>query len=342
MRLRGVMIAIPARASHHLRGRIGVLFGLLITANVAAWLWALVAFRDDPALLATALVAYGFGLRHAVDADHIAAIDNVVRKQMSDGRRPLSVGLFFSLGHSTVVILVSVAVALTASAMHGWFEQLKVIGALMGTVISGMFLLVIAGMNGPILLDLWAQLRSVRAGGPTPAHADIASAAGLLSRVFAPAMRLVSRSWHMYPLGFLFGLGFDTATEIGLLGMAAASATNGLPIRSILIFPALFTTAMSLVDTADGVLMLGAYGWALVEPRRRIYYNLAITMVSVAVAVAVGGVEVVGLLGDRLSLQGRFWRVVGWLNDNINLAARRVRRTAAPAPHASCRSARAR
>ncbi len=295
------------------------IYGVLIAANILAWVWALIAFRDYPVLVGTAFLAYAFGLRHAVDADHIAAIDNVTRKLMQDGKRPVAVGLFFSLGHSTVVVVASAAVALTASALQDRFEEFKLIGGTVGTLISAVFLFVVAAANFLILRSVYRTFCEVRRGGAfVEEDVDrLLAQRGVLGRLFRPMFRMVSRSWHMYPLGLLFGLGFDTATEIGVLGISAAEASKGLPVWSIMVFPALFTAGMSLIDTTDGVLMLGAYGWAFNKPIRKLYYNLTITLVSVLVAVLIGGIEALGLLADRLNLDGPFWTYIGNLNDHF-------------------------
>ncbi len=297
----------------------GLLFCTLIAANFAAWGWAWAAFHDRPTLLGTALLAWVFGLRHAVDADHIAAIDNVVRKLMQEGRRPLTVGLWFSLGHSTIVVLASLAIAVTASAMQDQWGAAKEVGGLIGTLVSATFLLVIALVNVVILRSVWRSFRDVRRGGPLDEQALDRQLAGrgLMARLFRPLFRAITRSWHMYPLGFLFGLGFDTATEIGLLGISATQAAQGLSPWQAMVFPALFTAGMALVDTADSVLMVGAYGWAFVHPMRKLWYNLTITAASVLVAVLIGGIEALGLLGDRLALTGPFWELVGRLNGSF-------------------------
>jgi nickel/cobalt transporter (NiCoT) family protein len=301
------------------RGKLIGLYVVLIAANVLAWMWAFAAFRDHPVLLGTALLAYTFGLRHAVDADHVAAIDNVTRTLMQAGKRPCAIGFFFSLGHSTVVVLASIAIAGAATALQGRFESLHTVGGVIGTSVSALFLFAVALANIAILLSVYRTFVRVKQGGPfVEADLDLLlSQRGLLGRFFRPLFRFIGRSWHMYPLGFLFGLGFDTATEIGLLGISAAQASNGLSIWSILVFPALFTAGMSLVDTTDGILMIGAYGWAFVKPIRKLYYNLTITFVSVLVAVLIGGVEVLGLLVDKLALEGRFWAFIGELNRNF-------------------------
>ncbi len=302
-----------------LRNKVVGIYAVLAGANVLAWIWALVAFHDYPVLIGTAFLAYAFGLRHAVDADHIAAIDNVTRKLMQDGRRPVSVGFFFALGHSTIVVLASVGVALAAGALQGRFASFRLVGGVVGTLVSAVFLFLVAAANLLILLSVYRTFRAVRRGGMLVEEDlnHLLAQRGLLGRLFRPMFRMVTRSWHMYPLGFLFGLGFDTATEIGLLGISAAEATRGLPIWSIMVFPALFTAGMSLIDTTDGVLMLGAYGWAFAKPIRKLYYNLTITFVSVVVAVLIGGIEALGLLADQLKLEGPFWGMIGALNDHF-------------------------
>jgi high-affinity nickel-transport protein len=259
------------------RRKLVAIYALLIGANVAVWIAAFLLFAPGHAvLLGTALLAYTFGLRHAVDADHISAIDNVTRKLMQDGKREVAVGFFFSLGHSTIVVALTVLIALGAGAAKAYLPNLGGVGGV-GTAISAAFLFLIAAINGFVLVDV------LRGSQTAPG--------GLLGRIFKPVLRLVSSSRDMYLVGVLFGLGFDTATEVGLLGIAAIEAGRGLPIWSILIFPALFTAGMSLVDTTDGVLMLGAYGWAFVNPARKLYYNVTVTSVSILVALLVGGFE---------------------------------------------------
>jgi len=305
-----------------MRGKVVGIYLLLIALNVAAWAWALVAFHNYPTLLGTAFLAYGFGLRHAVDADHIAAIDNVTRKLMQEGKRPVAVGFFFSLGHSTVVVLASIAVAVTATIFKDHLERFHAIGDIIGTSISAAFLLLIALINVSILINVYKAFRRVKKGGRL-ADEDLdpllSAKGGIFARMFGPLFRVIERSWHMYPLGFLFGLGFDTATEVGLLGISAAEASNGLSIWSILAFPALFTAGMALIDTTDSILMLGAYGWAFVKPLRKLYYNMTITLVSIIVAVIVGGIETLGLIGGKFGLTGALWNAVGSLNDNFGM-----------------------
>jgi nickel/cobalt transporter (NiCoT) family protein len=302
-----------------LRRRITGICAFLILANLVAWAWAMLVFRDQPVLLGTALLAYGFGLRHAVDADHIAAIDNVTRKLMQEGKRPVGVGLFFAMGHSSVVLLAAAGVAGTATALAGSFERFKAVGSVIGTGVSASFLFAIATANLIILRGVWRTFQHVREGGRyVEGDFDLLlNSRGVLARLFRPLFRLISKSWHMYPLGFLFGLGFDTATEVALLAVSGTAAAKGVSIWAIMVFPALFAAGMSLIDTSDGILMLGAYDWAFIKPMRKLYYNLTITFVSVVVAVLIGGIEALGLMGDQFALKGAFWDGVDRLNDNF-------------------------
>ena len=283
----------------HRRGKVTGIYAILLIANFAVWLWAYWLFHDTPLLFGTAFLAYSFGLRHAFDADHIAAIDNVTRKMMQEGRYPIAAGFFFSLGHSTVVVGLALAVALTTSALQGRFEALKNIGGMIGTSVSALFLFAIALANILVLMQVWRALQAVDRGAPLDIESvdRILAKRGLLGRLLRPALSLIERSWQLYPLGLLFGLGFDTATEVGILGISAAQAAHGLPIWSILIYPALFTAGMSLMDTTDSTIMVGAYGWAFVKPIRKLYYNITITVASVAVALIFGGIEVFGMIG---------------------------------------------
>lgn len=310
-------------ARESLRGRVISLYVLLFAANIAAWSWALVAFHEFPVLLGTAMLAYSFGLRHAVDADHLAAIDNVTRKLMHDGKQPVETGLFFSLGHSTIVVGLSVAIAITASALQTRFDAFKTIGGALGTLVSALFLFAIAFVNILVLISVYRTFRTVKNGGRfVEEDLDLALAdRGLLGPLFRRFFKVIEHNWQMYPLGLLFGLGFDTATEVGLLGLSATEGSHGLSIWSIMVFPTLFTAGMALIDTTDSILMLGAYGWAFVKPIRKLYYNLTITAVSVIVAVIVGGLEMLSLIGGQLGLTGGagFWGVVGALNENFGV-----------------------
>jgi high-affinity nickel-transport protein len=306
-------------ASADQRAKIGAVYVVLLAANGLVWTWAMIALAGRPTLLGTALLAYVLGLRHAVDADHIATIDNVVRKLMQEGKRPFSVGLFFSLGHSLSIALAVAAIAATAFALQGRFQEFKSIGSAIGTGASAFFLLAIAVINLVIVRSVWQSFLKARRGEPVAEQELdlLLSGRGLLARIFRPLFRMVSRSWQMFPVGFLFGLGFDTATEISLFAVAASQASGGMTFGTIMIFPALFTAGMTLVDTTDSVLMVGAYGWAFLNPIRKIWYNLTITAISVVVALLIGGIEALGLIADQLGLEGRFWDMIGNINGGL-------------------------
>src|ERR1700738_1419961 len=300
------------------RGRIVAIYGILIFANVSAWAWAFAEFAHQPVLIGTAVLAYSLGLRHAIDADHIAAIDNVTRNLMQQGKRPVAVGFFFALGHSTVVVVASVAVAMTASALSKELVAYREIGGIIGTSASALFLFIIAIANLIVLRGVYRAFRLAERGDHvTEEQIDaLLHERGWLPRMFKPLFRFVSQSWHLYPIGLLFALGFETASEISLFGLSA-QASNAVSSWSLLIFPALFAAGMTLVDTTDGVLMLGAYGWAYRNPMRKLFYNLTITSVSVLVALVVGGIETLGLVADQFHLQGVFWNAISDLNDNF-------------------------
>lgn len=288
---------------------------ILLAANILAWGWAWHTFSGSTTLMAASLLAWCYGLRHAVDADHIAAIDTVTRKLMQQGKRPSGVGAWFSLGHSTIVVLASVAIAATATAFQqnmSWFHET---GSLIGTAVSATFLLAMALVNMVILRGVWRSFQALKKGQTV--DAEPVTQGGVMSWLFGATFRLVSKSWQMYLVGFLFGLGFDTATEIGVLGISAASASNGMSVWSIMIFPALFASGMALVDTLDNLLMIGAYGWAFNKPQRKLYYNMTITGTSVVVALFIGGLEALGLLMDRFALSGGIWDAVGAINNNL-------------------------
>lgn len=301
------------------RGRLIALYSFLAVLNVSAWLAALLVFRGSPALLGICALIYGLGLRHAVDADHIAAIDNVTRKLLQDRQRPVAVGFFFALGHSTIVTIVAVAVCAAAGLMAD-VQSFRAIGGIVSTSISSIFLLAIAMMNVMIFRSVWRTYRHVRGGA---AYVDedldmLLGNRGLLSRLLRPLLRLVSKSWHMFPLGFLFGLGFDTATEIAMFTLSATEAARGVPLATLLIFPALFAAGMSLVDTTDGVMMLGAYEWAFVDPMRKLYYNMVITLVSAVVALTIGVIQVASLIGEHLPIASAIREAVARLMAHFN------------------------
>lgn len=307
--------------SANVRGKVIGIYTFLIAANIGAWIWAIAAFHNRPVLLGTALLAYSFGLRHAVDADHIAAIDNVTRKLMQEGKRPVTVGFFFSIGHSLVLLIGTAIIAVTVMGLQKGFDQFNDIAGVVSTVVSGSFLLIMAILNLAVARSVYKTYKHVRRGG---AYDDdsfniLMNSRGLIARILRPLFKLVDQAWQMLPVGFLFGLGFDTVTEVSLLTVAGTEASHGMPVWSILAFPALFSAGMSLIDTTDGILMLGAYGWAFVKPIRKLYYNLTITIVSAVVAIVIGGIETLGLIAGEFNLQGWFWQRMNDLNDNFGL-----------------------
>jgi nickel/cobalt transporter (NiCoT) family protein len=266
--------------------------------------------------LGVGITAYALGLRHAFDADHIAAIDNTTRKLMAEGQRPLSVGFFFSLGHSTVVLVLAVLLAAGVRALGGAVADessaLQETTGLIGTLVSGSFLYVIGILNLGLLVGVLRVFARARRGELTEAQLEAQlTPRGPLNRFYGRLTRAVRKPWHMYPLGILFGLGFDTATEIALLVLAAGASFGGLPFYAILCLPVLFAAGMSLLDTIDGAVMGFAYDWALARPVRKLYYNLTITGLSVAVALGIGTIELLSVLTERLGLSGGVWDWVG-------------------------------
>ncbi|HEU5345642.1 MAG TPA: HoxN/HupN/NixA family nickel/cobalt transporter [Ktedonobacterales bacterium] len=306
------------------RRKVVAVYAALIGVNLILWALTLLAAIQYPIMLAVALPAYGFGLRHAVDADHISAIDNVTRKLMQERKQPVGVGLFFSLGHSTVVIIMAALIALGSvfirDSLSDGGSSLAVIGGLVGTSVSAVFLLAIAAMNLVILVEVVRTFRQVTRGGAYDGDAieEYLNRRGFFARIFRGLFKSVDASWKMYPIGFLFGLGFDTATEIGLLAATSGFATQHVPFYVVLLLPLLFTAGMSLADTTDGVMMLGAYGWAFVKPVRKLFYNISITLVSALVATLVGGLELLSIFQGQLNLSGGFWDAIYFLSNGAD------------------------
>jgi high-affinity nickel-transport protein len=309
--------ALPADPAY--RRNLVSVYGLLTAMNVGAWLWALIAFAGQPVLLGIAVIVYGLGLRHALDADHIAAIDNVTRKLLQDGRRSASIGLWFALGHSAVVLFATAAVAAAAGTLDR-LNAYREIGAIISTAVSGLFLLLVASLNICILLTILRTVRRVRQGHAVEAAEldTLFSGNGIMSRLFRPLFRCINRPWHMALLGFVFGLSFETASEVALFGISATQAAHGVPFGAALVYPALFAAGMSLLDTTDGVMMVGAYHWAVADPLRKLYYNLTITLMSVAVAMFIGIVELSTLAVRTFSLTGPFASGTAMLVGNLN------------------------
>jgi len=283
--------------------------GAVVALHVVGWGLLLIFATAQPVLVGLGTLAYTFGLRHAFDADHIAAIDNTTRKLRQQGQRPLGVGFFFSLGHSTIVFALAIVLAVAAAAIKADLPGFREVGSLIGTGVSGTFLLIIGVLNLVVLIDVIRIARDMRSGRLDEERLEQRMLdRGFMNRLFiGRAFRLISRSWHLYPLGILFGLGFDTASEVGLLGLTAGAAGSGTPVLALLALPTLFAAGMSLADTADGVFMSKAYGWAFSSPARKVFYNITVTSLSVAVALAIGTVEVLQVLVERLQLRGGVW-----------------------------------
>ncbi len=301
------------------RRRLGAFYAVILLLHVVGWGLLLTYGANRSAFVGLGFIAYTFGLRHAFDADHISAIDNTTRKLLQERRRPVGVGFFFSIGHSLVVLLIALLLALTVRAVTqdlvGGRGELHDLGGLIGTAVSSLFLLLIGALNLTILVDTARTLRRVRAGADP--HWEPSTAlppGGALTWLFGRLFRLVDASWKMLPIGFLFGLGFDTATEMGLLGISAGAAARGISFLAVLALPIVFAAGMSLVDTTDGAFMAKAYAWAFSNPIRKILYNLTVTSLSVFVAVFVGLMEATQILAQVLGLQGHVWALVAGLD----------------------------
>ena len=302
-----------------IRTELWCVYAVILLLNICAWSSALLLFQNYPLLMGTALLAFGLGLRHAVDADHIAAIDNVTRKLIETKQSPVGVGFFFALGHSTIVFLACLALAWSTAELLSRFEHIKEVGGLIGTLVSAFFLLIIGAINAVILHATYQAWRCYRRTGLyATANVDLLGPqTGLLGKIIRPIFRFISNSKQMYPLGFLFGLGFGTATEIALLGIAATQSAAGLSPWSILVFPLLFCAAMTLVDTLNGHLMIGAYGWAHAQPERKMLYNLTITAISVVTAVVIGSIQVASLVADKMHLEGIWVELIDSLSEHF-------------------------
>jgi len=298
------------------RARLGGFYGLVALLHVAGWGLLLAYGAQHPGFLALGGLAYTFGLRHAFDADHIAAIDNTTRKLLQQDRKPVGVGFFFSLGHSTVVLLIAVALGLAVKSIVqgvvGGNGELRNVGGVVGTTISGTFLVLIGIMNLLILIDIVRVYRKMRRGEYDRQGLETELVAGgFMTRLFGRMFRLVEHSWHMYPIGFLFGLGFDTASEVALLAISAGAAAQGLPFTAVISLPLIFAAGMSLMDTTDGAFMSKAYSWAFASPIRKVFYNLTVTSLSVFVALFVGVVELGQILIHALGLRGGAFDMIG-------------------------------
>jgi nickel/cobalt transporter (NiCoT) family protein len=302
------------------KAKVVALYAVIAVATVASFLGA---YRFLPshyagevsggALVFTglAITAYVLGIRHGFDVDHIAAIDNTTRKLLHDGRRPLTVGTWFSLGHSTIVCGLIVALVVAVDAVRRSYASFASVGAVLGTAVSGTFLFLIGIVNVLIVVEVYRLFRGLRTGALDHRALDEQmNRRGFLARYFGRLFRVIDEPWQIYPVGVLFGLGFDTATEVLLIGLAVGAAYTGVPLWAVLFLPALFTCGMVLSDTTDGVSMRYAYGWAFSHPIRKVFYNLTLTVISVLVAFAIGGVELLQVLAGELGLGGPFWGAV--------------------------------
>lgn len=289
-------------------------FAVIVVLHLSGFAGLLYAAIGNPAFWGLGLLAYTYGLRHAFDADHIAAIDNTIRKLSEQKRSPLGVGFYFSLGHSSVVFLLVLLVCFTVKGVQEHLQFMQEAGGVVGMSVSGLFLVVMGLLNGVILLQLVARFRKFAAGGSEEELQRMLDSRGLLVRLFRPLFRFIGRSWHIYPLGFLFGLGFDTATEIGLLALTATATHSSLSVIGILSLPVLFASGMSLMDTADGFMMAKAYQWAFVTPLRKMRYNLFVTAVSAIVALVIGTVELVQVAAESFRLDSPVLLWIGSAN----------------------------
>src|ERR1700683_1674567 len=280
--------------------RLSGFYGFILLLHALGWGLYLRYAAHYPALIGLGFVAYMFGLRHAFDADHIAAVDDTVRYMLQRGKRPLGVGFFFSLGHSTVVLALAIGIAFAATAVKQQLPALQNIGGIVGAGVSGIFLWIIGILNLVVLLDVFKVWQSAKTGTHSHAHLEaLLQQRGFLNRLFGGRLqKLMNHSWQMYPLGLLFGLGFDSASEIALLAMTAGASAGTLPVPAILSMPILFAAGMLLMDTTDGVLMSKAYNWAFLNPLRKIFYNLTTTGLSVAVALLIGSIELLPVINS--------------------------------------------
>jgi nickel/cobalt transporter (NiCoT) family protein len=299
--------------------RLAGLYGFIGLLHAVGWGLYLHYATDYPALVGLGFVAYMLGLRHAFDADHIAAIDDTVRYLLQKGKKPLGIGFFFSLGHSTVVLCLAVAIVFAASAIAQELPALKNIGGILGAGVSGIFLWIIGVLNLLVLVDILGVWRKAKTGTHDHHHLEeMLSKRGLVNRLFGGRVqKFLNHSWQMYPLGLLFGLGFDTASEVGLLAMTAGASAGNLPIPAVLALPILFAAGMSLMDTTDGVLMSKAYNWAFLNPLRKIFYNITTTSLSIVVALVIGTIELLQVLIQMLNLRGPFFDLVGGLDFGV-------------------------
>lgn len=294
--------------------KVALIYLAILVATVVGFIVSFLLGEVSPLLAGLGLVAYAFGLRHGVDADHIAAIDNTTRKLMQEKKRPTTVGLWFSLGHSTVVFALVIVLVLATRVIASQIPAIRSTGEVIGLTVSGVFLILIGLINVAIVMGIYRVFVELKKGGnrvnPDELE-DMLNKRGFINRFFRSMFRLVREPWQIYPVGVLFGLGFDTASEVTLIAISVGvGVSSTVSVWAVLILPFMFTCGMVIVDLTDGVAMRMAYGWAFLHPLRKIYYNLTVTIVSVIVAFGIGGIELLQLVATQLQLGGPFW---GWL-----------------------------
>ncbi|TVY07025.1 HoxN/HupN/NixA family nickel/cobalt transporter [Paenibacillus cremeus] len=286
---------------------------VVVLLHIVGIAFLLLSVGNHPALMGLGFIAYTLGLRHAFDADHIAAIDNTVRKLVQQDKNPVGVGFFFSLGHSSVVCCMAIVTAFAAKWAETNMPELQEIGGIIGASVSGVFLVLIGVLNLFILKNIYQVFLKMRQKSFNENKLEeLLHSRGLMSRLLNPLFKFVAKSWHVYPIGFLFGLGFDTASEVALMAISAGAANSSIPLMGILALPILFAAGMSLLDTADGIFMTTAYRWAFRTPIRKVYYNLTITALSVVAALVIGIIELLQVLTPKIGLTGVFWE---WIED---------------------------
>jgi high-affinity nickel-transport protein len=294
--------------------KLTTMYSLIVVATIIGFTGSVIVGRLSLLLAGLGVVSYVLGLRHAVDADHIAAIDNTTRKLLQEKKHPFTVGLWFSLGHSTILFCLIVAFIFATRTVVGHIPALTSSGNIIGTAISGGFLWVIGIVNAIIVLSIYRMFKEMRGGKINPDELEKQmDERSFMNRYFRPLFKIIREPWQIYPVGVLFGLGFDTVTQITMIAISVGiGVSSSVPVWMILVLPFMFTCGMVLVDTTDGVTMGAAYGWAFSNPLRKIYYNLTITVISVVVALAIGTIELLQVIGDELNLNGLFW---GWLEN---------------------------
>jgi len=286
------------------------MFGVLVI-HVIGFIALFTVVPDHPAFIGMGIAAYVFGVRHAFDIDHIAAVDNTIRKLVAQKKDPRGVGFYFSLGHSTVVFLLAVLTAVSVKFVAKYMSSMQDIGGIIGVTVSGVFLVFLSILNLMLFVQLWKMFRKMKEEKINESDLEkMFEAKGFFTRYLGSLFNVVTKSWHIYPIGFLFGLGFDTATEISLLTMSAGAANNNFPVLGIIALPLLFAAGMSLFDTLDGLMMTKSYAWANDRPVRKVYYNLIVTAISVVAALAVGIVELAQITTEKLHLSGGLWDII--------------------------------